>query len=87
MPSAKTITSKHNAGSEPIRQGRQDGWSIAITNGVSGGWSRWRGAGRGGAVGEDLVTLDLRSWLVSGTNFDGSDWSVSAVAICANAAD
>jgi hypothetical protein len=32
-------------------------------------------------------TLDLGSWLVSGTNFDGSDWSVSAIAICAAAAD
>jgi hypothetical protein len=28
-------------------------------------------------------TLDLQSWRVSGTNFGGDDWSVSAVAICA----
>ena len=32
-------------------------------------------------------TLSLGSWLVSGTNFDGSDWGVSAIAICADAAD
>jgi hypothetical protein len=32
-------------------------------------------------------TLDLGSWRVSGTNLDGSDWSVSAIAICADAAD
>lgn len=25
--------------------------------------------------------------LVSGTNFDGTDWSVSAITICADAAD
>lgn len=30
-------------------------------------------------------TLNLGSWFVSGTNFDGTDWSVSAIAICADA--
>ncbi len=34
----------------------------------------------------NVPTLDLRSWLVSATNLDGSDWSVSAIAICADAA-
>ena len=32
-------------------------------------------------------TLDLSSWKVSGTNFENTDWSVSAIAICANAAE
>jgi len=33
----------------------------------------------------NLPTLDLGSWVVSGTNFDGMNWSVSAIAICADA--
>ncbi len=35
----------------------------------------------------NVPTLDLRSWVVSATNYDGTDWSVSAIAICADAAD
>lgn len=29
-------------------------------------------------------TLDLNSWIVSGTNFENTEWSVSAIAICAD---
>lgn len=31
----------------------------------------------------NVPTLDLSAWLVSGTNFENTEWSVSAVAICA----
>lgn len=30
------------------------------------------------------VPLDLTQWMVSGTNLDGQDWSVSTIAICAD---
>jgi hypothetical protein len=33
----------------------------------------------------NLPTLDLGSWMVSGTNFANTQWSVSAIAICADA--
>jgi hypothetical protein len=36
-------------------------------------------------IRDNAPTLDLTSWLVSGTNFEGTDWSVSAIAICADA--
>jgi hypothetical protein len=29
--------------------------------------------------------LDLSGWIVSGTNFENTEWSVSAIAICADA--
>jgi hypothetical protein len=31
----------------------------------------------------NVPVLDLNAWLVSGTNFGGEDWGVSAIAICA----
>ena len=31
--------------------------------------------------------LDLSGWRVSGTNTDNTEWSVSAIAICADAAE
>jgi hypothetical protein len=31
----------------------------------------------------NLPSVTLDSWIVSGTNFEGTDWSVSAIAICA----
>ena len=34
---------------------------------------------------DNLPTLNLTSWMVSGTNLEGGDWSISAVAICADA--
>jgi hypothetical protein len=33
----------------------------------------------------NIPAIDLDSWVVSGTNLNGEDWSVSAVAICADA--
>jgi glutamate-1-semialdehyde aminotransferase len=34
-----------------------------------------------------VPTADLRSWVVSGTNFNNTLWGLSAIAICADAAD
>jgi hypothetical protein len=34
-------------------------------------------------IRDNAPTLDLKSWIVSGTNFGGDNWSVSAIAICA----
>jgi hypothetical protein len=34
---------------------------------------------------ENLPSLDLTAWFVGGTNFDNTQWSVSAIAICADA--
>jgi hypothetical protein len=34
---------------------------------------------------ENLPSLDLGSWFVGGTNADNTQWSVSAIAICADA--
>jgi hypothetical protein len=39
------------------------------------------------AIRKNAPTLDLGSWLVSGTNFDGIHWGVSAIAIRADAGD
>jgi len=36
-------------------------------------------------IRDNAPTLDLTGWLVSGTNSEDTDWSVSAVAICAEA--
>jgi hypothetical protein len=33
----------------------------------------------------NVPTLDLTQWTVSGTNTDNTSWSISAVAICADA--
>lgn len=34
-----------------------------------------------------VPSTDLRSWIVSGTNFNNTPWGLSAIAICADAAD
>ena len=34
-----------------------------------------------------VPTIDLRSWTVSGTNFDNTPWGLTAIAICAEVDD
>ena len=51
---------------------------------VGGGYTYFFG-GPTVPLRDNLPTLDLGSWLVSGTNFDNTQWSVSAIAICADA--
>jgi hypothetical protein len=51
---------------------------------VGGGYTYFFG-GPTVPLRDNLPTLDLGSWLVSGTNVDNTQWSVSAIAICADA--
>jgi len=51
---------------------------------VGGGYTYFFG-GPSVPLDNSLPTLDLGSWLVSGTNFANTQWSVSAIAICADA--
>lgn len=53
---------------------------------VGGGYTFFLG-GPTVPIRTNLPTLDLGAWLVSGTNFENTDWSVSAIAICADAVD
>jgi hypothetical protein len=36
-------------------------------------------------IRDNLPSVNLDAWYVSGTNSDGTDWSVSAIALCADA--
>jgi collagen triple helix repeat protein len=51
---------------------------------VGGGYTYFFG-GPAVPLDTNLPTLDLGSWMVSGTNFANTQWSVSAIAICADA--
>src|SRR5262245_23604138 len=51
---------------------------------VGGGYTYFFG-GPTVPLRDNLPSLDLGSWLVSGTNFDNTQWSVSAIEICADA--
>jgi hypothetical protein len=52
---------------------------------VGGGYTFFFG-GPTVPIRDNLPSLDLGQWIVSGTNLGGEDWSVSAIAICADAA-
>jgi hypothetical protein len=38
-------------------------------------------------IRQNMPLLDLSGWRVSGTNFENTEWSVSAIAICVDAAE
>jgi hypothetical protein len=51
---------------------------------VGGGYTYFFG-GPPVPLDTNLPTLDLGSWMVAGTNAANTQWSVSAIAICADA--
>jgi hypothetical protein len=51
---------------------------------VGGGYLHFYG-GPTGVIRNNAPTIDSDGWIVDGTNFDGTSWRLSAVAMCADA--
>jgi hypothetical protein len=51
---------------------------------VGGGYTFFLG-GPTVPIRDNVPSIELNAWIVSGTNNENTDWSVSAVALCADA--